>query len=289
MNSHYYFSVKSVSAKCLIAAFFFVICEKALSQSYLSNADKFVDIITYCNPHMLKAYKQYKINGTGEVGKWKINHGKLVSYWSYSQNIYLEQSTITRKDILYSDSTIILECHEEIHKDFGGKSSNNSHSQRFLTVRYGISTGEYKIIDDSTIFWPDRKWTILLTSYHCAISTGYPDDLFNIDIQYDKDGFPVKIQRGLYIECYEYIEYDELGNWIKRRVTSGDNEYFESRNIKYSCNRCGGTGYVTNDCPHCRGTGRCQVNPKGSPDEAVGLCPYCRGRGRTTVVCSKCK
>ncbi len=45
--------------------------------------------------------------------------------------------------------------------------------------------------------------------------------------------------------------------------------------IKTKCNECGGSGIIY--CPMCAGTGRVPPNPKGGPDDAVGICPKCHG------------
>lgn len=65
------------------------------------------------------------------------------------------------------------------------------------------------------------------------------------------------------------------------------NYFYKLESIITVCPKCHGSAFV--QCPRCFGTGRVTPNPKGSPDEAVGMCPTCGGAVGSRFRCWHCK
>lgn len=243
------------------------------------------DLVTWFNPHMGNAYQYYPLYGTAKIGEYTITDGKLVSYGheskreSNGKDATIDTSEL--HDIHYSDSLITVTCNfctRGFHS--GKKETSHSHSYPITSLT---------LVSDSTIYYCEAKWQLTAINNHWSNNTGYPNDLWNVEVVFEK-GMPVKIRRGTEVTSYQYLEFDRFNNWTKRTVIDENgNSRIQVRSIEYSCEQCGGKGSFYGRCMKCYGTGRCKINPHGSPDEAVGMCPYCGGKGKGIEKCKQCK
>ena len=243
------------------------------------------DLVTWFNPHMGNAYQHYPLYGSAKVGEYTIKDGKLISYEHNSKresngmDVFIYTSEW--HEIHYSDSLVTVTCNfstEGFHS--GKKETSHSHSYPITNLM---------LVSDSTISYCDAKWQLTAANNHWSNNTGFPNDLWNIEVLFEK-GMPVRIRRGTQILSYKYLKFDRFNNWIERTVIDENgSSMIQFRSIEYSCEQCGGKRSFYGRCIKCYGTGRCKINPHGSPDEAVGMCPYCGGSGKCWEKCKQCK
>lgn len=241
--------------------------------------------ITWFNPHMGNAYMHYPLSGSAKVSDYTIEDGKLISYThknkteSNGWDFYIK--TEGEHHIQYSDSTIIVSCIHRKIGDMTGLRDITSHSHSY-------SIADISFVSDSTFMVSENKWILIADEYHWSNQTKTEKNLWNIEVVFEKH-FPVKIKRGEEVMLFNYLKYDKFGNWIEREIVYEDgSSRIQTRSIEYSCELCGGKGHIPGRCMKCYGTGRCRINPYGSPDEAVGMCPYCGGSGKGVEKCKQC-
>lgn len=242
-------------------------------------------LVTWFNPHMGNAYMHYPLLGSAKVSDYTIEDGKLISYThkykteSNGWDCYI--TTKSEHHIQYSDSTIIVSCKHRNIGDRTGLRDTTSHSHSF-------SIADISFVSDSTFMVSKYKWILIADKGHWSNRTKTEEDLWNIEVVFEKS-FPVKIKRGEEVMLFNYLKYDKFGNWIEREIVYEDGgSRIQTRSIEYSCESCGGKGHIPGRCMKCYGTGRCRINPRGRPDEAVGMCPYCGGSGKGLEKCKQC-
>lgn len=246
--------------------------------------DVYKTLVTWFNPHMGNAYMHYPLLGSAQVDDYTVKKGKLISY--VHRNIMESNgwdnyiATEGSHHIQYSDSMIIVSCKHSKIGDRTGIRDTTSHSHS-----YSIADISFK--NDST-YMVRNNWILTADEHHWSNRTENENDLWNIEVDIE-NGFPVRIKRGTKTICFKYLKFDKFGNWIEREIISDiSSSEKQIRTIVYSCELCAGKGYFSGRCMKCYGTGRCPINLKGHPDEAVGMCPQCGGSGKGVEKCKQC-
>lgn len=277
----------------------------AQSQSNSSNVvEAYVDLVTWFNPHLGNAYLHYPFLGSGNVSDYTVDHNSIYSYQTTTQtesnDIYLYHIKSIFHHVERCDTSLMIICKDHVYgypkgaaKRIGMKDKDSTyvHTHSFPLADKIQNCNHIDAINDSTFYYAENDWTFIITPTHRALITGNKDDLWNVDIQLNSKGLPIKVSRGNGTEVYEYIAFDRFNNWLTKKVTQYDgSSYTITRDIKYSCEKCGGKGFYEDFCKRCHGTGTCRPNPKGGPDESVGICPMCGGKRsmRYKIKCKEC-
>lgn len=247
------------------------------------------NLVTWFSPHMGNAYLHYPLYGSARISEghkeYVVRDGRLISYIhdskTESNGIDFDIATEGKHHVQYSDTAITITCDFRKIGDRSGLRDTWSHLHTYLT-------GDVLAINDSTFSISENKWTLIANEQHWSNQTEAENDLWNIEVVFEKS-FPVKIKRGEEVMLFNYLKYDKFGNWIEREIVYEDGgSRIQTRSIEYSCESCGGKGHIPGRCMKCYGTGRCRINPRGRPDEAVGMCPYCGGSGKGVEKCKQC-
>lgn len=247
------------------------------------------NLVTWFSPHMGNAYLHYPLYGSARISEshkeYVVRDGRLISYIhdskTESNGIDFYIATEGKHHVQYSDTAITITCDFRKIGYRSGLRDTWSHLHTYLT-------GDVLAINDSTFSISENKWTLIANGQHWSNQTEAENDLWNIEVVFEKS-FPVKIKRGEEVMLFNYLKYDKFGNWIEREIVYEDGgSRIQTRSIEYSCESCGGKGHIPGRCMKCYGTGRCRINPRGGPDEAVGMCPYCGGSGKGVEKCKQC-
>lgn len=258
--------------------------------------------VTWFSPHMGDAYLHYPLFGSARISKYTLAYpelplsalgheeyvvrdGRLISYIhdskTESNGIDFYIATEGKHHVQYSDTAITITCDFRKIGDRSGLRDTWSHLHTYLT-------GDVLAINDSTFAISENKWTLIANEQHWSNQTETENDLWNIEVVFE-GGFPIKIKRGKDVMHFKYLKFDKFGNWTEREVVNENGlSRIQMRSIKYSCELCGGKGYVSGRCMKCHGTGRCPINRNGGPDDVVGICSWCGGSGKGVQKCKRC-
>lgn len=277
------------------------------------DTNKISQLLVYCDP-CIKAYEYIGFIGSGESDGFKFVDGKIVEvpnvksatqsntwydYWIREQSY----------KFIYCNSAIkrlcISKSYGTLHSKEGPPAKTYKGEEQIVnidTTAYVYNT-HYDIIDDSTFVMRISKnysRKITFTKNKFIVETVNKNDMWNVEILMNEQGFPIQITTGNSIRYFKYLAVDQHGNWIKRMEIDGKGNVIKiiGRSISYhsssdishnkvsiekneyrvhvvTCRTCGGDGLEHNK-------ERKQKRIKYH-DPDYYLCPACRGRGKYEI------
>lgn len=275
--------------------------------------NKISQLLVYCDP-CIKAYEYIGFIGSGESNGFEFVEEKIVEtpnaksatqsntwydYWIREQSYRF----------IYCDSTVkrlcISKSYGTLHYKDGPPAKTYKGEEQIIktdTTIYVYKT-LYDVIDDSTFVMrinENSTRKITSTKIKFAVETVNKNDMWNVEILMNEQGFPIRITTGNSIRYFKYLAVDQHGNWIKRMEMDGKGNVIKTleRRISYrslsdisqnkgaieendyrphvvTCRTCGGDGLEHNE-------ERMQKRIKYH-DPDYYLCPVCRGRGKYEI------
>lgn len=155
-----------------------------------------------------------------------------------------------------------------------------------------------RLINLSANYIGEKMWnTKKMVPYNGSVSLEINDSLAYLKYN------PTERVDTFFFDCpyndgYRYVRQQSRGFWESLLISKdtlklhvggpkGVKYFYKLESIITVCPKCHGSTFVR--CPRCFGTGRVTPNPKGGPDEAVGMCPICGGAVGSRFPCWHCK
>lgn len=267
--------------KLLISVLIYLVSVPLL---YAQNSvqEKILQYMISCDP-CIDAYEYIGFIGSGEFDGYEYDEGKIVRVPTNSSstmtNGWYDYIVNIKKHIInYENTSANKMCISTRYgarfkdgppaKDWNGKEQEIKND----TVITTYNTDAFEILNDSTYLINSKK--IIFADKRIAIISSVEKDLWNINIELEDHGFPLRIYsnaRRVDVR-FRYTRFDAKGNWIERETINdnGDVLLTVNRVIKYK----------NTVCVRCYGSGRVFPNNFHGPDECTGICSRCGGSGK---------